>query len=133
MSKRVSLSSEMDSIPKSDTPLISLSYGVQVKPIQYIPEVMTSSASNNSSIEDSPTHDLVPLESSTLSQKKKKKKKSKKPKALDATDSLSGKPRIPPSPDFERASVLCISRNKHWKYISSYHVISLPTSLRRPN
>jgi len=132
MSKQVSLSSEMDSIHKSDTPLISLSYGVQVEPVQFIPEVMTSSASNNSSIEDSPTRDLVPLESSALmSQKKKKKKKSKKPKTLDTTDSLSGKPRTPP--DFERASVLCISRNKHWKYISSYHVINLLTSPRRPN
>ncbi|KAG2115399.1 hypothetical protein BD769DRAFT_1629951 [Suillus cothurnatus] len=54
------------------------------------------------------------------SQKKKKKKKSKKPKTHEASDPPV-KSRAVPSPDFERASVLCISRNKHWKYISSYH------------
>jgi len=48
--------------------------------------------------------------------KKKKKKKSKKPKRKD------GVPPIPsPQPEY-RQPVICISRNKHWKYISSYHV-----------
>ncbi|KAG1742763.1 uncharacterized protein EDB91DRAFT_1037121, partial [Suillus paluster] len=59
--------------------------------------------------------------SASASQKKKKKKKSKKPKTHDTTDPPPGKSRVTPSPDSERASVLCISRNKHWKYISSYH------------
>lgn len=51
--------------------------------------------------------------------KKKKKKKSKKSSkangGLGATETPkeSGDPKPP---------VLCISRNKHWKYISSYHV-----------
>src|SRR5437588_11133594 len=124
MSKQASLSSaEADAIHDSDTTLIVLSHGVQVDHIQCIPEVITSSASNISSIEGSPTFNHLPLEPSALTgQKKKKKKKSKKPKTLDTTDSLPGKPRTAPSPDFERASVLCFSRNKHWKYISSYYV-----------
>ncbi|KAG1747576.1 hypothetical protein EDB19DRAFT_1893907 [Suillus lakei] len=59
--------------------------------------------------------------STEASQKKKKKKKSKKSKIHETTDPPPVKSRMAPSPDFERASVLCISRNKHWKYISSYH------------
>jgi hypothetical protein len=135
MSKQVSSLSETDPIPKIDTTLIGLSHGAQVEPTQCIPEVMTSSAFNNSSIQGSPARDPLPLESSALtSQKKKKKKKSKKPKTLDTADSPAGKLRTTaPSPDFERASVLCISRNKHWKYISSYHVIVPYTFPRQPN
>ena len=129
MSKQASLSSQTDPIPNHDHKSIV----GQAEPIQCIPEVMTSSASNNSSTEDSPTRDLLPSESSALtSQKKKKKKKSKKPKSLDTTDSLPGKLPATPSPDFERTSVLCINRNKHWKYISSYHVIILPATPRWP-
>jgi hypothetical protein len=53
-------------------------------------------------------------------QKKKKKKKSKKSsKAKDATAKATAKD----DGDTEgRQPVLCISRNKHWRYISSYHV-----------
>ncbi len=54
----------------------------------------------------SPTLDEVP-DTPTSVQKKKKKKKSKK---------LADKDCSP---------VLCISRNKHWRYISSYHVCLL--------
>ena len=56
----------------------------------------------------------------TVSSRKKKKKRAKKPvkpKDDDADahkDDSSGRDTRPP--------VLCISRNKHWKYISSYHV-----------
>lgn len=49
------------------------------------------------------------------SQKKKRKKKPKKAKAKD--DNVEAKAFEP-----ERPPVLCISRNKHWRYISSYHV-----------
>ncbi|KAI0931179.1 hypothetical protein AcV5_005275 [Taiwanofungus camphoratus] len=54
-------------------------------------------------------------------QKKKKKKKSKKSnKAKEPTSpSSAGKPDEPI--EDERPPVLCISRNKHWRYISSYH------------
>ena len=56
-------------------------------------------------------------------QKKKKKKKSKKSsKAKDATAKATAKD----TGDTEgRQPVLCISRNKHWRYISSYHVCIL--------
>jgi len=50
--------------------------------------------------------------------KKKKKKKSRKPKPS---------PPVVPATSVGamvdvKQSVLCISRNKHWRYISSYHV-----------
>ncbi|KDQ62930.1 hypothetical protein JAAARDRAFT_28898 [Jaapia argillacea MUCL 33604] len=60
------------------------------------------------------------------SPKKKKKKKSKKPKAKEPTkaktDNIEQDGRHP---------VLCISRNKHWRYISSYHGpwLQLPVEL----
>lgn len=50
--------------------------------------------------------------------KKKKKKRSKKTaksKASNATKALEEE-------EGDRPPVLCISRNKHWRYISSYHV-----------
>ncbi|KAH9947088.1 hypothetical protein B0H21DRAFT_740280 [Amylocystis lapponica] len=50
-------------------------------------------------------------------QKKKKKKKSKKSaKAKEAATN-----NAQPPADDDRPPVLCISRNKHWRYISSYH------------
>ena len=53
------------------------------------------------------------------SQKKKKKKKPKKSaKAKEAAATLKAKAQHTP----ERLPALCISRNKHWRYISSYHV-----------
>ncbi|KAH7886286.1 hypothetical protein F5I97DRAFT_1937169 [Phlebopus sp. FC_14] len=73
-----------------------------------------------SSYEVSPTrdNDLTDPASQTA-RKKKKKKKAKKP-ASDAPGVTPVKP-VGNMPDSERASVLCISRNKHWRYISSYH------------
>jgi hypothetical protein len=51
--------------------------------------------------------------------KKKKKKRAKKP--------VSELPPPPAAPEIEtKPSVLCISRNKHWRYISSYHVRPCP-------
>ncbi|KAI0789458.1 hypothetical protein C8Q75DRAFT_866195 [Abortiporus biennis] len=52
------------------------------------------------------------------SQKKKKKKKSKKA-AKEKEASHAAKPAH--GSDDDRPPVLCISRNKHWRYISSYH------------
>ena len=62
----------------------------------------------------------APDEIVSSTQKKKKKKKSKKSsKAKDATAKATAKG----DGDKEgRQPVLCISRNKHWRYISSYHV-----------
>lgn len=110
------MSSEMNLISEDDATLLR---GVQVDPIEFIPQVITSSATatTDSSTGLSPTCDLLPSEAG---QKKKKKKKSKKPKIHETIDPPV-KLRAVPSPDLERASVLCISRNKHWKYISSYH------------
>jgi hypothetical protein len=49
--------------------------------------------------------------------KKKKKKKPKKAKPPPVVI-----PAVPEVSQEPKQSVLCISRNKHWKYISSYHV-----------
>jgi len=57
-------------------------------------------------------------------QKKKKKKKSKK--SAKAKEAAALKAKAQEAQDVEdaesRPPVLCISRNKHWRYISSYHV-----------
>ena len=50
--------------------------------------------------------------------KKKKKKKGKKSAKAKTSVVDEGKEDV----EHERPPVLCISRNKHWKYISSYHV-----------
>jgi len=63
----------------------------------------------------------LPLETPTPRHKKKKKKKSKKTKAEEAVGSVgTSKTRVDDSG--VHPQVLCISRNKHWRYISSYHV-----------
>src|SRR6266498_4102075 len=53
------------------------------------------------------------------SQRKKKKKKPKKSSAPKVALEQVGKDG---SSSEARPQTLCISRNKHWKYISSYHV-----------
>ncbi|KAF9069351.1 hypothetical protein BDP27DRAFT_1421134 [Rhodocollybia butyracea] len=51
--------------------------------------------------------------------KKKKKKKPKKSAAAKAKEAAAKKATA--AADADRPPVLCISRNKHWRYISSYH------------
>jgi len=63
----------------------------------------------------------LPLETPTPRQKKKKKKKSKKTKAEEA-DGGVGTSKAQADDSGFHPQVLCISRNKHWRYISSYHV-----------
>jgi hypothetical protein len=50
----------------------------------------------------------------------KKKKKRKSPKSPKIKETLPAPTN--PSDSNGRPPVLCISRNKHWRYISSYHV-----------
>lgn len=59
----------------------------------------------------------------TAAQKKKKKKKPKKSAAAKAKDAAAKKAAETAEAE-GRPPVLCISRNKHWRYISSYHVRS---------
>ncbi|EPQ60075.1 hypothetical protein GLOTRDRAFT_51932 [Gloeophyllum trabeum ATCC 11539] len=65
------------------------------------------------------------LAETPASPKKKKKKKAKKAKAKE-----NGKVKVEEVQD-TRPPVLCISRNKHWRYISSYHGpwLQLPVEL----
>jgi hypothetical protein len=101
-----------------------------------MPAVSDMVASTPSNSEDGHTSDsthLLPSENpadpATQQSAAKKKKKKKKSKAAKAASSNSA-----PVPEpAERPTVICISRNKHWKYISSYHVrISLSPRLFSP-
>src|SRR5260221_5526092 len=58
------------------------------------------------------------VEPTVTTQKKKKKKRSKKSSTHKSPTSDAGNDTT----NEGRSPVLCISRNKHWKYISSYHV-----------
>jgi len=53
-------------------------------------------------------------------QKKKKKKKPKKSATAKAKEAAEKAAKMKGSES--KPPVLCISRNKHWRYISSYHV-----------
>src|SRR6266404_3844468 len=75
----------------------------------------------NSTVSASPPLDAAMSlveEDTTVAQKKKKKKKSKK--QSKAKTEANAKPTI--EEDEPSPLVLRISRNKHWRYISSYHV-----------
>ncbi len=98
-------------------------------PVTEVSEVstpVTFSADASPQLSEQP----LPLDLATATQKKKKKKKSKKSaKAKEAATASAStpSPSKPRSPDADgnsedRPQVLCISRNKHWRYISSYHV-----------
>ncbi|KAK7051636.1 hypothetical protein VNI00_004615 [Paramarasmius palmivorus] len=54
-----------------------------------------------------------------VSQKKKKKKKPKKSATAKAKEAAEKAAKA--AAEANKPAVLCISRNKHWKYISSYH------------
>lgn len=56
--------------------------------------------------------------------KKKKKKKAKKSAKAKEASARCGKAAdgVGEEEERDRPPVLCISRNKHWRYISSYHV-----------
>lgn len=77
----------------------------------------SSSFPENNTVFEQPDADN--LESDvTSAQKKKKKKKPKKSAATKAKEAAAKKAAEAEG----RPPILCISRNKHWKYISSYHV-----------
>ncbi|CAL1694850.1 unnamed protein product [Somion occarium] len=79
-------------LPTSATPVFT-----QVKPELNAPEEVSG------------------LDNQLNTQKKKKKKKAKK--SMKANDT----PKVSDNVDEDRPPILCISRNKHWRYISSYH------------
>jgi hypothetical protein len=83
----------------------------------------------------SPTHMSPPPDAAVppgedtaiITSKKKKKKKPKK-----SAKSKSEPNSKPLTEDDEPGPLLRISRNKHWRYISSYHVCPLPLTLLIP-
>jgi hypothetical protein len=84
-------------------------------------QIMTPSPSHSEG-ETSPIPDgnegqsVIPI-----GQKKKKKRKPKKSVKAKEAAALAAKTKAN-DVDLNRPPVLCISRNKHWRYISSYHV-----------
>jgi hypothetical protein len=93
---------------------------------------MTSDATHSSS----PPEAAVPLgeDATTTTSKKKKKKKPKK--SAKSKSEPNSKPHT--EDDEPGPLVLRISRNKHWRYISSYHVClphltSLSSCITREN
>ncbi|KAI0756204.1 hypothetical protein C8Q80DRAFT_1092733 [Daedaleopsis nitida] len=84
------------------------------------PSTHTSrSTSPTSPLPDPPTEGVDNLETIASQNKKKKKKKAKKGAKVKDAPTVNGKPGH--DEDRDRPPVLCISRNKHWRYISSYH------------
>ena len=79
---------------------------------------LISPTMTNSTISASPLlESLVQEDTTVVAQKKKKKKKPKKSSKAKAEANTKPIEDDEPSP-----LVLRISRNKHWRYISSYHV-----------
>lgn len=66
-----------------------------------------------------PVDSTATTETQAKKKKKKKAKKSTKGKDITPSEKAGGK-AVENAED--RPPVLCISRNKHWRYISSYHV-----------
>ncbi|KAI0778947.1 hypothetical protein BD413DRAFT_465904 [Trametes elegans] len=79
------------------------------------PSTHTSRSSSPTSPENLDGADVPEAPSQAKKKKKKKAKKSTKSKDIAA----AGKGAV--GCDEDRPPVLCISRNKHWRYISSYH------------
>ena len=86
-----------------------------------IPELSTPVTPLTHSGRTSPTSIDAKATETTPPKKKKKKKSKKSGKAKEAASQATAQ-----EPESEsRPPVLCISRNKHWRYISSYHVRTL--------
>lgn len=83
--------------------------------------ILTPSPSHSSG-ETSPVpnenEEQIPTSTGPKKKKKKKSKKSAKTKEAAAAAAKAS----PEDLELNRPPVLCISRNKHWRYISSYHV-----------
>ncbi len=87
------------------------------------PSTHTSrSTSPTSPLPDSTIDGADIPEAAGQAKKKKKKKTKKSAKAKDQSAAGKGTPADGRDEEHDRPPVLCISRNKHWRYISSYHV-----------
>ncbi|KAL6307771.1 hypothetical protein BKA93DRAFT_726855 [Sparassis latifolia] len=64
--------------------------------------------------------EAVPNDPLNVQKKKKKKKTKKSAKPKDYANATPA-PAVAGETDEDHPPVLCISRNKHWRYISSYH------------
>jgi len=82
--------------------------------------ITSTGSSTTHSGETSPTQELEEDAALTTQKKKKKKKPKKSVKTKEAAAATATKLNAQDADG--RPPVLCISRNKHWRYISSYHV-----------
>ena len=102
---------------------VPLEYGERaVFSPQYSSSPSQSSTATNTDCQedrqDNSVNDLPTPPPSASSKKKRRKKKPKKGAKSEGTSTAGDETNGPEG----RPPGLCISRNKHWKYISSYHV-----------
>ena len=90
------------------------------------PSLTNSTASG--SVPPDATGTVSQVQDTSSTPKKKKKKKSKK--SSKSKDEPNAKPLT--EDDEPSPLVLRISRNKHWRYISSYHVCLHPLTVSTP-
>lgn len=86
--------------------------------LEHAPSISPSLTSSTASASPLLNSALLVEDDTTVAQKKKKKKKPKKRSKAKAE--ANAKPSV--EDDEPSPLVLRISRNKHWRYISSYHV-----------
>jgi hypothetical protein len=79
-----------------------------------------SSGEPSTELESSQVLEATNDPSSSL--KKKKKRKPKKSAKAKEAAAATAKEKLEQEESETKPPVLCISRNKHWRYISSYHV-----------
>lgn len=91
--------------------------------VEQVPSVNPSMAS--AAHTSTPQDATVPLVEDTTTTTAKKKKKKKSKKSAKSKGEPNAKPLVEED-DEPSPQVLRISRNKHWRYISSYHVCPSP-------
>ncbi|TFK66174.1 hypothetical protein BDN72DRAFT_961935 [Pluteus cervinus] len=111
------LTSPVTDVPSSpDTGDLNLGLSEISTPISRSGETSPTNFESEYPLDTPDTPDAAPA-----TQKKKKKKKPKKSAKAKEAAAQKSKAATPTVEQGTRPPVLCISRNKHWRYISSYH------------
>ncbi|KAF8633563.1 hypothetical protein AX15_001361 [Amanita polypyramis BW_CC] len=110
-----------ESTSLADEPATSLSESDDLlNTVSEPPTPFTQSGDTSPSLVDNEPLPVDPVAAPTSQKKKKKKKSKKSAKAKDASTTTTTPSQEGAEADGKQP-VLCISRNKHWRYISSYH------------
>jgi hypothetical protein len=99
-------------------------------PVAGISQLLTPSPSLCSGTASPEPLDIPPLDQDFVPAPSKKKKKKRSKKKAKDTDSKHSVTVEDVQDEDDVRPPLCISRNKHWKYISSYHVCVFPIQPR---